>query len=988
MLNHYGVRCVWFCWLCVVLIATVQAQATDTLAQDEDTLRSPHFRVLSEGISVDTLPLLLTAVDVNISGFVADVTVTQFYKNDGDLTLEAEYVFPGSEKGAVYGMTMTVGERVIEAKVKTKSEARADYEVAVEEGKTASLLEQEQSSYFRTSVGNIRPGDDIRVELRYTETLIPDEGLYSFRFPLVRQTPPDQTHPLADSVPLEFRDRSSFGFDITAQINAGMPVASVESPSHNVDVTLYPNQVEVLLGEGAYLDNDRDFVLNYRLAGDQIQSGLMLYQGEEENFFLLMAQPPEHVAANEIPPRDYRFVVDASGSMNGFPFNLARDITEKLLTQLRPEDYFNVHLFASASTSLSDTVMQANAASIDSAVDFLAVSSAGGATNLLPVLEQIATEPLVPGRSRSVIVITDGAINVSQETLTFIQHHLNEMNVFVYGTGAYQNNPAVQAIARAGQGQAFSVQNANESSDKVSEKFLSYVAQTVLTQLELEYPPEFEAYDVQPFAIPDVFAQRPVFVVGKWRGRPAGNMILRGYTADQPYAARFPIHAADSGAHNAGIRLLWAREHLTALEDLERVLYAPQWEEAITEIGLKYNLLTQYTSFVAVDNVVRSEFAAGESQDLLLRRKVTVTGARVSTGFGFASNPIAVNIPALSKPAADLPERIEQRSTLPLPSDPHRPSVTFILGQDEDSTNPFYKNATRYFYAQAQGQARHQLVTSARDLSQVKRWLQRNAPANEPWGVVNVVTHATPWTGLGSALMGSGPGASAAASPLHFSHELALSDALSDTVVDRSTQLRIYGCGLGALPQLLGRIGQFFGGRDEQRPMVVSPQTPVVFQVQPGTRSNPQAQMALWNQWWVLSPAREALSQERFIQRLQARYGEQDWQRFFPVDQSQGVEVSPEPALATVHYLPVEVRMAFIDGLHRHSRFSARQLVAKQPELLAYLAASGFDAADLRWEISSEGEYGSLVGRGVLHQVIAAPTTDQTQTPSYTLVRH
>ena len=131
------------------------------------------------------MPLKSTSARVQIAGVIADVLVTQVYKNEGRETLEALYVFPASTRAAVYGMKMTVGKRVIEAQIQKREEARREYEQARDQGKSASLLEQQRPNVFQMNVANILPGDDIRVELRYTELLVPTDRVYEFVYPTV-----------------------------------------------------------------------------------------------------------------------------------------------------------------------------------------------------------------------------------------------------------------------------------------------------------------------------------------------------------------------------------------------------------------------------------------------------------------------------------------------------------------------------------------------------------------------------------------------------------------------------------------------------------------------------------------------------------------------------------------------------------------------------------------------------------------------------------
>ena len=124
-------------------------------------------------------------VDVKVSGVIADVRVTQRYRNEGSQPIEARYVFPASTRAAVTALTMRVGDRVVKAQIREKQAARREYEGAKQAGKSASLLEQQRPNVFQMSIANLMPGDTLEVELRYAETIVPTDGLYRFEFPTV-----------------------------------------------------------------------------------------------------------------------------------------------------------------------------------------------------------------------------------------------------------------------------------------------------------------------------------------------------------------------------------------------------------------------------------------------------------------------------------------------------------------------------------------------------------------------------------------------------------------------------------------------------------------------------------------------------------------------------------------------------------------------------------------------------------------------------------
>ncbi len=171
--------------LILVLFVSVSAFGQQPEKPADDRTLSPYFFVQGGDPEVDTLPLQSTRADVDIAGVIARVRVTQVYKNTGKRPIEAIYVFPASTRAAVFGMRMTIGERVIEAEIEERQKARAIYDAAKAAGQSASLLEQQRPNVFQMNVANIMPGDVINVELDYTELLVPEDGTYEFVYPTV-----------------------------------------------------------------------------------------------------------------------------------------------------------------------------------------------------------------------------------------------------------------------------------------------------------------------------------------------------------------------------------------------------------------------------------------------------------------------------------------------------------------------------------------------------------------------------------------------------------------------------------------------------------------------------------------------------------------------------------------------------------------------------------------------------------------------------------
>jgi Ca-activated chloride channel family protein len=609
-----GVKLILLLGIAGTMVLTVPWHPPAHGRAEEDRTLSPYFFVQSDDPTLDQLPLKSTSAGVRIAGVIADVQVTQVYKNEGTRPIEAVYTFPASKKAAVYGMKMTIGERTLIAKVQERDQARREYEQAREQGRSASLLEQQRPNVFQMNVANIMPGDEICVELKYTELLVPAEGVYEFIYPTV--VGPRYSNQPATSAPpsekwvqspyLHQGQNPPYGFDITANLATGIPFQAISSPSHKVDIQYDgPSQAAVRLSPSEKTGGNRDFILKYRLAGGSIESGLLLYPGEKENFFLLMLEPPKRVTERQIPPREYIFIVDVSGSMHGFPIDISKKLLQDLLRHLRPTDRFNVLLFSGGSSLLANTSLPATPDNVAAALDLINRQRGGGGTELLPALKRALTIPRAEGFSRTVVIATDGYVNVEAEAFDLIRTHLGDANFFPFGIGTSVNRFIIEGMARAGMGESFVITNPEEA-PAAAEKFRKYLQSPVLTRVRVDFGP-FRVYDVEPAGIPDVLAERPVIVFGKWRGKPEGKITIRGIAGSQDFEKRLTVNEVKPLTGNAALRYLWARHRIALLGDYEKLQPASERVKEITRLGLTYNLLTAYTSFVALDTVVRRQ---------------------------------------------------------------------------------------------------------------------------------------------------------------------------------------------------------------------------------------------------------------------------------------------------------------------------------------------------------------------------------------------
>ncbi len=594
-------RMKWLAPICLAVIVMMQSPARASNGEAEDKTLSPYFFVENGDPSVDSLPLKETNVSVNINGVIAGVAVTQVYTNNGKRPINARYVFPASTRASVHGMKMTVGNRVVIARIREREAAKREYEQAKSAGKSASLLEEQRPNVFTMNLANIMPGDEVRIELNYSELLIPDEGTYEFIYPTVvgprysgqKESGASESDTWVKSPYLKQGKIPSGRFTINVSLSTGVPVQEVASPSHKIDLQWKDKSlVTASLAKSGEFAGNRDFILKYRLAGKEINSGLLLYQGEKENFFLLMTQPPEKVKSAEILPREYIFIIDVSGSMHGFPLETAKSLVRDLIGSLQSGDKFNIVFFAGSSSVMAPASLPATKENIARALRLIDAQDGGGGTELAAALGKALSLPRDTGRARTAVIITDGYIAAEKESFRLIAENLDNTNVFSFGIGESVNRYLIEGLARTGQGESFVVTSPQEAPQAAS-LFGEYVRSPLLTGVRVSFK-GFEAYDVEPPVLPDLFASRPLVLFGKWRGKLSGEIEISGKTAAGTYTRSFKVTESKPLEQHAPLKYLWARSRIARLSDYNVQGDDPEVKKEVTGLGLNYNLLTKY----------------------------------------------------------------------------------------------------------------------------------------------------------------------------------------------------------------------------------------------------------------------------------------------------------------------------------------------------------------------------------------------------------
>lgn len=583
------------------------------------------LKLASGGVAVDA-PVLQTDVEMNISGMIARVLVRQQFRNPGTEWVEGTYLFPLPEHAAVDRMRLRIGERLIEGEIREKGAARKAYQAARRAGKKASLLSQERPNIFTTAVANIAPGETVQVEIEYQQTIAYSQGQFRLRFPLVvapRYIPgtpvgsetvagfegngwaagtpqvPDAARITAPVVDPSEGPVNPVSMSI--RLDPGMPLSRLESVYHPITRQQDEQGIYHLALRDSSVPANRDFELVWvPETGRAPQAALFNEQWQGEEYALLMLMPP--VAPDTLPqamPREVIYVIDTSGSMHGASIVQARAALKLALQRLKPADRFNVIQFNHQTSALFSQAVPATASNLRRARAYVDQLVADGGTEMLPALQRALDQQAERGVLRQVVFLTDGSVGNEQALFSLIHQKLGDSRLFTVGIGSAPNSFFMTRAARFGRGTFTYIGKVSEVGEKMAALF-SKLETPRLTDIEIHWP-EDQAVAMWPARIPDLYQGEPVLVALKMAGSNR-SIILTGNAAGTPWQQQVSLRG---GSARSGVHQLWARRKIADLMDgLARGVAETAVRKAVLKVALTHQLVSRYTSLVAVDKTV------------------------------------------------------------------------------------------------------------------------------------------------------------------------------------------------------------------------------------------------------------------------------------------------------------------------------------------------------------------------------------------------
>ena len=564
-----------------------------------------------DGKQVQTFALENTSVNAKIAGNLSRVEVTQTFTNPSNKPLEAIYKFPLPDDAAVDDMEIKIGDRIIRGNIKKKKEAQQIYQQAKKEGKTAGLLEQQKDNIFTQSLANIQPGETVEVVIRYTNTLQFIGGDYEFAFPLVvaSRYGEDQTssnfNPLiapafADEIS---KTRSGKDIDVNIEIDAGVAISKVQSPSHTIAIQNTNSTTKVALTKKDIIPN-QDLILRYQIAGADTQATVLSQSNSQGGHFATYLIPAVDYQSDRIVPKDVVFLMDTSGSQRGAAIAQSKELMRQFISGLNENDTFNIIDFANSTQSLAKKPLANTRENRSKALAYVDKIDANGGTELMNGINTVLNFPATTdGRLRSIVLLSDGLIGADEQAIAKIRDNLKPGNrLYSFGVGHSSNRFLLNRLAELGRG-TVTILPIEEDAVEVAEKFYREINKPVVTNIEVEWLGKGKAPEIYPKQSPDLFASQPLVLYGRKEDASSGKLKVTGTVAGgKPYEKVLDVNFQQVGGNNA-IAQLWGRSRI---KDFMNEMYGRENSkgiEAVTKTALDYNLLSKYTAFVAVDEI-------------------------------------------------------------------------------------------------------------------------------------------------------------------------------------------------------------------------------------------------------------------------------------------------------------------------------------------------------------------------------------------------
>ncbi len=544
------------------------------------------------------------SIVAEIDGPIAQVQVTQQFRNEQAVTVEGIYVFPLPKDAVVSDFQLTVDGQTLEGKLLGGDEARRIYEEIVRSQRDPALLEYLGRELFQTSVFPIPAGATRTVTFRYTQIVAQQSGLFKFSYPL--RTAPFGSAPVKD-------------LSLTVELRNQPGLRTIYSPQFALNIERADDSSASIRYRANAAQPDQDFELYFGVDEAAVGLNVLSYKpAGEDGFFLLLAAPSVDVAQTEIVERDLILVVDVSGSMQGEKIEQARNAAKAVVEQLHDGDRFNLIAFSTGVRLWNRRLQPASDANRQAAHRWIDGLAATGSTDinrsLLEGLSQLVGERDEP-RPAYMLFLTDGLPTMGEtEPQRIITNALNNapartVRLFTFGVGFDVNTDLLDRLSRELGGRSTYVKPDEAIDEKVGE-FYAGISTPVLTDLALDWQSKSVLDELYPYPLPDLFVGDQLILVGRYQqGGPLG-LTLSGTANERELIFEYTGHSLVTSGGEPFVARLWATRKIGALlEQIRQSGPLPELVDEVVELSLAYGIVTPYTSYLVVEPELQGDQA-------------------------------------------------------------------------------------------------------------------------------------------------------------------------------------------------------------------------------------------------------------------------------------------------------------------------------------------------------------------------------------------
>ncbi|MBE3124297.1 MAG: VWA domain-containing protein [Acidobacteria bacterium] len=564
-------------------------------------LRADGFIIPSPRPGQDIPPLSVKYhhVTVEIVDQVAKTSVDQVFVNHFGRDIEGTYIFPVPEGASVSEFAMYIGNERVKGEILDGREARRIYEDIVRRMRDPGLLEYMGHNLFRARVFPIPANGEKRVQISYTEVLKSDGGLVKYLYPL--STERFSRDPLED-------------VSVSVRIESQIPILNVYSPSHKVSVRKDgPGRARVGY-EDKRVRPDKDFLVYYSLSKDDIGLSFLNWEGPDGGYFMLLASPRFAAAGERVVNKTIVLVFDSSGSMSGAKMRQTKEAARFILNHLDRRDEFTVVDFDDGVTPFSETLVPATAENIGRALKFVEAIEDTGGTNINDALLAALARMRTGERPNYVLFLTDGLPTAGTTETADILRNIQKANdararVFVFGVGNDVNTELLDRISTDHRGTSVYI-GEDENLEVAVSSFYEKISSPLLSDLAVTFR-GIETSQVYPRSLPDLFKGSQFVLVGKYTGSGPVSVALTGKSGREEKRFALEGRVIAKGDSFNFLPRLWATRRIGYL--LEEIRLQGSNRELVDEIrrlGLKYGIVTPYTSFLVTEKEAQALDAA------------------------------------------------------------------------------------------------------------------------------------------------------------------------------------------------------------------------------------------------------------------------------------------------------------------------------------------------------------------------------------------